>query len=83
MLTAGIFRMDDTGHEKTMAAMFDLLQDKTVVMTTHSLAMIERFDLVVVMENGAVVEKGSPEELMGRRDGALSSMLLAGSGIIC
>lgn len=69
--------MDDAGHEKTMGAIFASLQDKTVLMTTHSLAMIERFDQVVVMDNGTLVEKGSPVELMETRDSALNIMLQA------
>lgn len=49
--------------------------DATVIMICHRLQHIHRFDRVVVLGDGKVVEQGSPAELMRRTDGALASLL--------
>ena len=39
-------------------------KETTVVVSTHDLALIELADKVIVLEEGRVVEEGTPEELM-------------------
>lgn len=41
--------------------------DKTIIMITHRLKILDIADRIVVMENGSVVEKGTKEELLGKR----------------
>ena len=47
--------------------MIQALHDCTVFFITHRLSTVRRADLIVVMHQGAVVEKGSHDELMSQR----------------
>lgn len=42
---------------------------KTVIAIAHRLQTIMDFDVVVVMEQGRIVEQGNPQELLGREGG--------------
>ena len=56
---------------KTDAAVQEFLKDKmegsTVIVVAHRVDTVAGFDEVLVMDEGQVVEGGSPEELIGRR----------------
>lgn len=63
---------------KTEAKIFDVIQrnfkDKTVLLITHRLSVLEVMDRVIYMEDGRVVEDGTPEELK-RLNGKYAAML--------
>ncbi len=44
-------------------ALFEFAKDKTLIVITHRLEHIERYDRVFVMEKGEVVEQGPVAEL--------------------
>ncbi|KAL0775782.1 hypothetical protein CaCOL14_007069 [Colletotrichum acutatum] len=46
----------------------------TVIMATHSLAGVRRFDKVVVLDGGVLLEYGEPNELLARVDGAFAKL---------
>lgn len=50
------------------------LKGKTVIEVLHRLEHILDFDLVVVMDQGRVVEAGHPEELLQNEDGLLRDL---------
>ena len=43
--------------------LFDFCKEKTLIVITHRLENINKFDRVIVMEKGKIVEQGKPEEL--------------------
>ena len=43
------------------------LKNCTVLFITHRLSTVRNADLIVVMHNGAIVEKGSHKELINKR----------------
>lgn len=47
-----------------MDQLFDTLAGRTVFVVTHLLLGIEKFDLVLVMSDGELVESGRPSELL-------------------
>lgn len=53
--------------QESARRVYDLLvsrhRDRTVVAITHQLAWLDRFDRVVLFENGQVAEQGTPDEL--------------------
>jgi ABC-type multidrug transport system fused ATPase/permease subunit len=58
----------DIGTEqKIEQALRRLLQGRTAFIIAHRLSTIRDADLIVVLENGRVVEQGTHDELLGRR----------------
>ncbi|CAN5786804.1 ABC transporter ATP-binding protein [soil metagenome] len=58
----------DAASEQTVIAALDrLLAGRTAVVIAHRLETIRRADLIVVLENGEIVDRGSHDELMERR----------------
>jgi ATP-binding cassette, subfamily B, bacterial len=51
-----------------------ILADRTAVIIAHRLSTVEIADRVLVIEDGRVVEQGSPVELMGRRGGRYATL---------
>ncbi|HEX6558701.1 MAG TPA: ABC transporter ATP-binding protein, partial [Longimicrobiales bacterium] len=67
--------LDTESEQLIQAAMTSLLADRTTFMIAHRLSTIRKADLIMLMEEGRVVERGSHEELMARR-GAYYEMVL-------
>src|SRR5256714_2360331 len=59
--------LDTESEQLIQAAMADLLADRTTFVIAHRLSTIHRADLILLMENGAVIERGTHEDLMRAR----------------
>ena len=59
--------LDYETERKVCDNLIQTLHDCTVFFITHRLSTVRRADLIVVMHQGAVVEKGTHDELMDRR----------------
>lgn len=55
--------LDPAAEEHLMNAMFQAFEGRCLVVITHHLAQIKRFDRVIFIEDGAVALNGSPAEL--------------------
>ena len=51
-----------------LETLFDVCADRTLIVITHHLAEIERFDRVVFVEQGSVALDGTPEGLAQQSD---------------
>ncbi|KAK5653919.1 hypothetical protein OQA88_7844 [Cercophora sp. LCS_1] len=49
----------------------------SIIMVTHKLSRIMRFDKVAVLDKGVLVEYGRPAELLSKRDGAFTRLYAA------
>ena len=56
--------LDTESEQLIQASMATLLADRTTFMIAHRLSTIRRADLILLMEEGRVVERGNHEELM-------------------
>jgi ABC-type multidrug transport system fused ATPase/permease subunit len=58
--------IDVESENHMMAQIIDLAKTKTVLLISHRLANVVDADRVYVMENGAVAEQGTHQELLGQ-----------------
>ncbi|POF52133.1 ATP-binding cassette domain-containing protein, partial [Vibrio vulnificus] len=64
----------DTESERAIQSALDELQkNKTVLVIAHRLSTIEKADQILVIDDGAVVERGSHSELI-EKDGAYAQL---------
>ena len=56
--------LDAANEEQIRAALAQLLPNRTTLIIAHRLALAQDADVVAVMENGRVIEKGSPRALL-------------------
>ncbi|MGA0175407.1 MAG: ABC transporter ATP-binding protein [Chthoniobacterales bacterium] len=69
--------LDATTEEAIMATIMDLMKDRTTMMVTHRLNTAHRFDRIVVLEHGRVIEEGTGPDLLAR-GGAYAGLFAAG-----
>jgi ABC-type multidrug transport system fused ATPase/permease subunit len=62
---------DDALHE----ALFNYCENRTLLVITHRLENIKRYDRIVVMEKGEIVELGHYNELVNNKDGFFNRLI--------
>ena len=55
--------LDPRTEHALLSTIFDVFADRTVIMITHHLLNIDRFDRVLFIEQGAIALEGSPAQL--------------------
>jgi len=56
--------LDAETEHQMLSLLEEVTADKTVLMVTHRLRGLNRFDSIIVMDNGRIVEQGHHDELM-------------------
>lgn len=69
--------LDATTEEAVMKTIGELMLGRTTLMVTHRLNTAHRFDRIVVLEHGRIVEEGTGADLLAR-GGAYANMFAAG-----
>ena len=59
--------LDTESEQLIQESMADLLTDRTTFVIAHRLSTIRRADVILVMEDGAIIERGTHGELMTAR----------------
>ena len=65
----------DTESERLVQdAIFKLMKNRTSLIIAHRLSTIQNSDLIVVMDEGRIVESGTHVELVNKTDGYYSRL---------
>jgi ABC-type multidrug transport system fused ATPase/permease subunit len=56
--------LDAESEAQVMQGLSQLMRGRTTILITHSMALARTADTVVVLENGTIVQQGSPEALL-------------------
>ncbi len=56
--------VDAKTEYRILTNLYTYLKEKTAIIITHRIFSTFRFDAIIVLENGAIIEKGTHEELM-------------------
>ena len=67
--------LDTESEQLIQASMASLLAGRTTFVIAHRLSTIRRADLILLMEDGRIVERGTHDELMAA-GGLYSEMVL-------
>ena len=59
--------LDATTESQILDLLSEVMRDKTVLMITHRLRGLARFNQIIVMDNGQIIEQGSHAELLAKQ----------------
>ncbi|KAB5590231.1 Multidrug resistance protein 2 [Ceratobasidium theobromae] len=69
--------LDPANQDAIMDTVLNIKQDRITLVVTHKLAVMQRCDRILVVQDGVIAEEGPYQELMNRR-GAFFSIASAG-----
>jgi ABC-type multidrug transport system fused ATPase/permease subunit len=61
--------LDSESEKWVQSALEELMKNRTSLIIAHRLSTIRSADLIIVMEEGKIVESGSHEDLMKKKSG--------------
>jgi ABC-type multidrug transport system fused ATPase/permease subunit len=67
--------LDTESEQLIQASMSTLLAGRTTFVIAHRLSTIRRADLILVMEDGRIIERGTHAQLMSERGGYYGMVL--------
>ncbi|KAK4441433.1 ABC transporter B family member 11 [Sesamum alatum] len=71
----------DAESEKVVQDALDrAVVDRTTIVVAHRLSTIKNADLIAVIKNGAIAEKGNHETLINKKDGIYASLVAVHGG---
>lgn len=65
--------LDPIAEQEIVSKLLHHSKDRTVILTTHRMGITLQFDRIIVLNNGAVIQDGSPKELL-EQDGLFKDM---------
>jgi len=74
MLDEATSALDGESEEAIRDALNSLMRGRTVIAIAHRLSTVRSFDRIVVLQEGRIIEDGSPDHLL-RRDGCYRQLI--------
>ena len=59
--------LDPITEDRIFNQIYDVFHQSTVLAITHRLSNVRRFDKLLLLENGHIIEEGSPEKLYSQK----------------
>ena len=59
--------LDATTESQILELLADVMRGKTLLMVTHRLRGLARFNRIIVMDNGQIIEQGNHTELLAKQ----------------
>ena len=59
--------LDSESEKLIQASLSDLMKDRTAIVIAHRLSTIQKMDRILVLENGAIIEDGTHQELLKKK----------------
>lgn len=59
--------LDATTESQMLELINDVMRNKTILMVTHRLRGLSRFNQIIVMDNGRIIEQGNHADLLARQ----------------
>jgi len=59
--------LDADSEALVVSSLFKLIQGRTTLMVAHRLTTISRVDRILVLQDGKLIEEGSPSELKSKQ----------------
>lgn len=66
--------LDSKSEKAIVSALDNLMQNRTTVVIAHRLSTIRKLDRVLVLKNGEIVEDGSHQSLLGKKEGVYAEL---------
>ncbi|XP_067621301.1 ATP-binding cassette sub-family C member Sur isoform X2 [Eurosta solidaginis] len=70
--------LDSNAEQALLTAAHSSFRGRTIITIAHRLQTILDYDRIIVLEQGRIVEDGTPSELQQRKDGAFYSLIHSG-----
>ncbi len=72
--------LDSESEKLIQDAMWELLRGKTAVIIAHRLSTIQRMDRIIVLDDGKIVEEGTHDALLSKKNGTYARLWKHQSG---
>ncbi len=66
--------LDSESEQAIQESLEILMKNRTVIAIAHRLSTLKEMDRLVILQNGKIVEDGTPEELLKKTDGIFKKM---------
>lgn len=72
--------LDAESEKVVQDALDQVMMDRTTIVVAHRLSTIKNADLIAVINNGVIAEKGKHENLIKNKDGIYASLVALHAG---
>ena len=80
MLDEATSALDSESEALIQDALEKLMKGRTSIVVAHRLSTVASMDRIVVLDNGKIIEQGSHEELLKKKNGAYPKLWSRQSG---